>query len=91
MLTLPSGEKIWPWTPGYMAPIRQYQIIQHSLEEIEVKLVADRPLTAAEEEEFRSALTRCLQHPFRFRLERVDVIPRSAGGKYEDFMSLIDD
>jgi len=93
MLTLPSGEKIWPWVPGYqgfLEVVRQFQIIQHSLEEIEVKLVTDRPLTAAEEEDFRSVLTDCLRHPFRFRFERADAIPRSAGGKYEDFVSLID-
>ena len=47
MLTLPDGRQHWPLT-GFMAfreiaPVRQYQFVQHTREEIEVRFVVDRP------------------------------------------------
>ena len=97
MLTLPSGEQLWPvFTTamqeklGPFTPVRQIQLIQRSLEEIEVKLVVKRALTAAEEERLGNTVGKSLGHPFALRLVYVDEIPRSASGKYEDFTSMID-
>lgn len=95
MVTLPSGEKTWARISGAalleIAPLRQIQMVQRSREAIEVYLAATRPLDAAEEAALRKALTEALNHPFAFRLHYVDEIPRSPGGKFEDFRSELDD
>ena len=72
------------------APLRQIQLIQRNLQEIEVKLVVAQALTAAEEKRLRKRLERTLGHPFALPLVYVDEIPRSASGKYEVFLSMLD-
>jgi phenylacetate-CoA ligase len=93
MLTLPSGEKRWPSFTAEVilavAPIRQIQLIQHSLVEIEVKLAVNDPLTPGQERRLREVLSEHLGHGFTLGFTYVDEISRSAGGKYEDFRSEI--
>ncbi|MFQ5619518.1 MAG: phenylacetate--CoA ligase family protein [Rhodospirillales bacterium] len=88
-LTLPSGDRIWPSFPAGMflaiAPVRQVQLIQRRPDEIELKLAVDGTLSGDQEERLRQALNKRLGHPFAYRFTYVDEIPRSAGGKYEDF------
>ena len=95
MAVLPSGEQIWPvWhiaeLMALITPIRQIQLIQNSVEEIDVKLVVAQPLSASEEEALRGYMVERLGHPFALNFVYVDEIPRSAGGKYEDFICLVD-
>lgn len=94
MVTLPSGERTWARISGAalteIAPLRQIQMVQRVRDAIDVKLVATRPLDAAEEAALRAALTEALDYPFAFRLRYVDEIPRSPGGKFEDFRSELD-
>jgi phenylacetate-CoA ligase len=92
MFVLPTGERRWPAIEVDAAasfagrlPIRQFQVIQHSLSEIEVKLVADRPLLLAEEVGIRRMLTEWLTDGFLVRFTYVDSIPRDPSGKFEDF------
>lgn len=93
MVRLPGGERFWPLT-GYRAyrgihpGIRQYQVVQESLEGILVRLVADRPGTSEEEAELAEVVQRALHHPFTVRFEYVEAIPREAGGKYLEFKGL---
>ena len=91
MLSLPNGDKRWPLTGSYeyraIAPIRQYQLVQKSLEEIEARLVAERPLSAAEEERLRAVIVKWLQHPFRVGFVYLNEFPKTAGGKFEEFIS----
>jgi phenylacetate-CoA ligase len=91
MLTLPSGERFWPVFHSDrfldMAPVRQYQVVQKNLDEIEVRLVVDRPLTEAGEEAIRKVVHGEVGDSFRVAFVYVDEIPRSKGGKYEDFRS----
>ena len=91
MATLPSGEQIWPRYHGSrltkIAPVRQVQVIQRSVDEIQVNLVVARPLTAAEEDKLRETINEGLGHPFALSFVYVDEIPRAASGKYEEFMS----
>jgi phenylacetate-CoA ligase len=91
MLVLPSGRKIWPFLGFYRdtLPVRQRQVIQHSVEHIELKLVVDRKLTSAEEDEARAHFCDTVGHPFRVTVSYLDEIPRSAGGKFEEFISLV--
>jgi phenylacetate-CoA ligase len=91
MVTFPDGHRHWPST-GYKEwsvrlPILQAQIVQRSPTTVEAKLVPSRPLTNAEEMEFVAILHRSLGHPFEIIFSYHQEIPRSAGGKFEDFIS----
>jgi len=94
MVVLPSGERTWARISGAalieIAPLRQIQMVQRVRDAVDVKLVATRPLDAAEETALRAALTEALDYPFAFLLHYVDEIPRSPGGKFEDFRSELD-
>ena len=91
MLTLPNGERIWPLTGilDYLeiTPVRQFRIVQKSLEDIEVMLVPSRPVTREEEERMREITNRKLGYPFNIRFTYLDEIPRDPSGKFEDFRS----
>ncbi len=92
MLTLPSGDQVWPqWhsdeLTGMVAAVRQVQLVQHSLDDIEVNVAVTRPLTRDEEETLRHAILERLYHRFPLRFTYVEKIPRAANGKYEEFSS----
>jgi len=90
MLRLPGGGSFWPGVPlnalTGLAPVRQFRVIQRTLTEIELQLVLDRELSAAEEEGLREALRVRLRYPFDVRVVRVDRIERGPGHKFEDFV-----
>ncbi len=91
MLRLPGGGMRHPRFGetqfGSIAPVRQFQVVQKTLQDIEVALVVARPLTSAEEDTLRALIIKNLAHPFAVSFAYRDDIPRSAGGKYEDFRS----
>jgi phenylacetate-CoA ligase len=94
MLTLPDGRRIWPrLSEGRyreVAPIRQYQVVQTGRAALEVRLAAERPLSADEEAKLRAMiLGRIGSADFALTFTYHDAIPRSAGGKFEDFKSEI--
>ena len=93
MITLPSGERSWPDLGivklQNIAPIQQFQVVQHSLEDIEVKLVLSRPIREQEIDDLTKMFHQTLRHPFNVTIVQLDDIPRSAGGKYEEFVSLL--
>ena len=72
------------WQEGSL-PIRQMQIVQHGLDDIEIRLVPGRPFSPPEEELLRDLFRRCCGHAFATRLTYLDDIPRGPGGKFEDF------
>lgn len=93
MLVMPSGEERWPLLSssdiaGLMAraPVRQYQFVQKSLAEIELRLVVARPLDAGEEEALRDWVREKFGHPFAVHLVYSDEFPLTAAGKFEDFV-----
>lgn len=93
MLAMPSGERRWPLLSSAnieelmsLAPIRQYQFRQRELEWIEVRLAVARPLTADEEGSLADWIRAKFTHPFRVTFEYFDEIPRTAAGKFEDFV-----
>jgi len=92
LLTLPDGNRRWPF-PHSMEfagrdPVQQFQIAQIAIDEIEARLVLSRPFTEPEKREFERSLIEAVDHPFRISFRFVDEIPRSAGGKFEDFVGL---
>jgi phenylacetate-CoA ligase len=92
MVTLPSGGRRFPLlgmskTLGGISAIVQFQIAQTTLEDIEVRLVARRRLLPNEEAALRELLVTNLGYEFRISCTYHEQIPRSAGGKFFDFVS----
>ena len=94
MLVLPSGEERWPLLSSEnirgllaLAPIRQYQFVQKSLEAMELRLAVERALTDAEENALRRWVIEKFGQPFDVDLAYHEEIPRTAAGKYQDFLS----
>lgn len=90
MLLLPDGRKHWPFFGCFrfneIAPIRQHQLIQRSLELIEVRLVADVPLTSEQEARLIELIQQSLGYQFELKLVYFEgKIPREKGGKFEEF------
>lgn len=92
LLVLPGGDRIQPYfdetamlqaAPG----LRQYQLVQTSTEEIEMRVVAERPLEEGEQAALQHCLGQAFGHPFRFRFVHREAIPRGPRGKYEVFRS----
>ena len=91
LLTLPSGERRYAWLgrtiftelPG----IVQFQVVQKTLLELEVKLVVRRPLGPEGEAGLRSRLAKALGEQFAFSFTYHDAIARAASGKYFEFVS----
>lgn len=94
LLRLPDGSRYWPLM-GYtrfreIAPVRQYQLIQHDLTRVEARMAVDRDLTAAEEAALAVQIAQALGHPFKiaFTYHR-DRLPPMTSGKSEEFVCLI--
>ena len=86
----PTGERIFPGLYqefGAIQPVRQYQLVQTSLDVIEMKLVVTRPLTPGEESALKGAINANLGYPFDLPITYVDDIPRDASGKFRDIRS----
>ncbi len=93
MLLRPDGQKHWPSFPAEIwadiQPIRQFQLIQTTLDTININLVVDRPLSSIEENQLIADLRTRFGYPFKMEIEYKEMIERSKGGKYEDFISMI--
>lgn len=90
LVSLPTGERHWAMLPVKFRAdtrIRQFQLVQKSPTRMELKLVADRKLTRAEEEQVSRQVEDNFGYPFAVQFTYCKTIPRSAGGKYEDFRS----
>ncbi|MGQ0741137.1 MAG: phenylacetate--CoA ligase family protein [Alphaproteobacteria bacterium] len=91
MLTLPNGERLWPyWGTSKIAdliPLRQFQLVQKSLTQLEARIVPLRPFTAEDEVKAREVIFKSLGHNFAIAFTYHEEIPRGPGGKFEDFKS----
>lgn len=94
LLVLPDGRRYWPLV-GYktwmdIAPIEQAQFLQKNLQTIEAKLVTSRPLTPDEQSGFTNTVQSALGHPFQIEISYHLELARSPGGKFEDFITLVE-
>lgn len=87
----PKGERYWPTfgsrTFTQIAPILQHQFVQKSVDTLEARLVTERPLSEEEEEALRRHIGSRLPFAMTILFTYHREIPRSEGGKYEDFIS----
>jgi phenylacetate-CoA ligase len=90
-LCMPDGARRWP-TLGTqslldIAPIRRFKVVQKTLQDVEIRLIVERPLSSAEVDNLRAHFTAQFGHPFNWRFVFLDEFPPQAGDKFEDFVS----
>jgi phenylacetate-CoA ligase len=96
MLRLPGGDLRWPLigeglkSMESLPPVLQYQLAQVAPDRIEARLVVARALRHEEELDLARLLQGSLGHPFEIRFTYHDTIPRTRGGKFEEFVSELD-
>lgn len=90
----PDGRRVWPNIGLYalsrdLAPVVQYQAVQHSLDDLEIKLVVERDLTADEVVNLTAQISRAVGFPIPVRFTYFeDHIPLPPSGKFEEFVCL---
>ena len=93
MLVYPDGRKAWAQlgTTQFtrFAGLRQFQVVQHAVDHLEIQLVADAELSPQDEAELREVVQRRSGHAFPIRFTYHDEIPRTAGGKFHEGRCLI--
>jgi len=94
LILMPDGSRHWPLTGRSryreVAPVLQYQMIQHDREGIEVRLVVDRPLSDNEEQQLKKIMLAALGHPFQLNFVYFeDRLPTGQNGKLEEFLCLL--
>lgn len=94
LITFPDGTKKWPAFAYLDVSLKdlfknsQFQLIQHSVEHIEVKTTcpANPPHI---ESELEKKIQKLFSYPFRVSFTYVNHIPRDPSGKFEDFKSYV--
>jgi len=93
MLRLPDGEQRWPLCDlvglAELPGILQYQMVQKTLQDIEVRLVVGEDWSREREPQLARIIQQRLGHAFRLAFHYLPRIERSAAGKFEDFQSLL--
>ncbi len=91
MLKLPDGTAHWPSFPEDrwvgIAPIQQLQVIQRRLDEVVLKIKAERALTEEESIRLIDTFKATLGFPHNISIDQVASIPRAKNAKFEDFIS----
>ena len=94
MLRLPNGDVLWPSYAsivlGQLFPLRQFRLVQVSLRELVLEVVATRPLLPDEERRLRSLVLDTLGYAFDLTIVHLETIARSPSGKFEDFVCRVD-
>ncbi len=91
LIVMPDGRRYWPLVGFHrfrdVAPVAQYQLIQQTREDIEVRLVVEKPLTAHQEDNLRQVIQEALSHRFTLRFAYFDgALPRGPNGKFDEFV-----
>ncbi len=90
MMRLPSGDMTFPRygsiVLGKLFPLRQFRLVQTSVEKLVLQVVPERPLTRDEEQRLCAMILDVIGYPFELTLSYVEAIARSPGGKFEDFV-----
>lgn len=92
-LVTAEGRRYWPTfgQRGFqeIAPILRFQFVQTAYDRVEMRFMAAEPITAAQESRLRERIVARLPAGFSIGFVRVASLPRSASGKYEDFVSQV--
>jgi phenylacetate-CoA ligase len=88
----PDGRRYWPTSLlriSVITAIRQAQWVQTARDAIELRVVLDRPLTAADTQLATDTVCKALGYPYRVEIIAVEAIARGPTGKFEEFLSLL--
>lgn len=97
VLKLPDGRSAWtlhsagPLDELLALGVTQYQVVQKSLERLELRVVVDHSLSAEEEAALRGWVAKNYAEGFEVAIRYLDEIPRTEEGKYFDFISEVPD
>ncbi len=97
MLRLPCGDEVWPklrihhYSDVVGEEIEQAQIVQETRERLQLRLVTKARLGKGQEEKLIRLLQEAVGYPFTISIRYPDALKRSKSGKFEDFMSLVDE
>ncbi len=89
-----DGRTFWPsfGAKAYSSLVHvvQHQFRQLSYDELEVVFATKDTVSAETEDRIRQAIAKKLPEPMTIHFRYVDEIPREPGGKYQEFVCLID-
>ena len=92
LFRLPGNQLVSPWP--LVGPLkdhpqfRQFQIVQETVDRYLVRFVAAQEPGRDTREEIRSEFSAILGHEISLAFERMDAIPRTAGGKFMTALSM---
>ena len=94
ILSRPDGTRIWPIFYGAkmndIAPVRQYQFIQHTLTSMEFRCFTEQPLTATQRAGLIALVQEALGWPYELDLrEYRQPLPTTARGKFQEYINRI--
>ncbi|MCB1602940.1 MAG: hypothetical protein KDI66_23200, partial [Xanthomonadales bacterium] len=69
--------------------VKQAQYVQTAIDTIEIRAVLSRPLREQERLDAIQNTIAALGYPYKVVVVPVSEIPRGAGGKFEEFLSLL--
>ena len=91
LIVHPDGRRNWPLTgfKGFsdIAPIRQYQVIQHAIDDVELRIACDEELTLDQSDRLTALVQRFLGGTFPLRITRqAGALALARNGKHEEFI-----
>jgi phenylacetate-CoA ligase len=94
LVRLPDGSRHWPLVGFHyfdtVAPVRQYQLIQTALDEIEFKVVTDQEISPDQEQRLITIAQQALNYPFKMKVIQFrERLPLGPNGKFEEFICRI--
>lgn len=92
MFVKPDGSQFWPRGGGRgikTFKVRQFQMIQHALDDIEYRMVTDEPLTESQVQEAITSIESVFEMPGTVRIVRYENEIPLKNGKYEESICLI--
>ena len=95
LFRLPGGRLQSPWPlVGPLkarATLQQFQIVQESFDRYVVRYVSDREIEREAEQQITSSFAKTLATELTVSFEKMDSIPRTAGGKFMTALSMVRD
>ena len=93
LLTYPDGRKTWPsYNPMALMeifPLSRFQLEQTAVNDITFRVMTEAEISSDDKQQAIKIIQDAMQHPFNITVEKADDLPRSAGGKYEEFKSVL--
>lgn len=90
----PDGSRFWPTRLNilrHVAPVLQAQFVQTALDRIELRVVVSRPLDDADRAAAIARVREALEYDYVVEVAEVEALERGPTGKFEEFVSQLDE